>query len=49
VFVHRVEKHFVEKIQSFKFIERAIRVNPDNVVINLIALRVGEIRSMDLH
>jgi von Willebrand factor type C domain len=43
VFVHHVRKRYVEKIQLFKSIELAIPISQDNAVINLIALRVGEI------
>jgi hypothetical protein len=43
VFVHHVQKLSAEKIQSFKYIAQAIQIFPENVVINLIVLRVGEI------
>jgi len=36
----------VEKIPSFKYIVQAIQIFQDNAVINLIALRVGEIRGI---
>jgi hypothetical protein len=43
VFVRHAQKRSVEKIRLFKSIEQAIQIFPDNAVINLIALRVGEI------
>ena len=42
--VQLVQKLSVVKIQLFKSIEQAIQIFPDNVVINLIALRVGELK-----
>ncbi len=42
VYVHHVQKLYVEKILLFKYIVQAIHIFQDNVVINLIALRVGE-------
>ena len=42
-FVRHVQKRSVEKIRLFKSIEQAIRIFPDNAVINLNALRVGEL------
>ncbi len=43
VSVHHVQKFNVEKIPLFKYIVQAIQIFLGNVVINIIALRVGEI------
>ena len=42
VFVQLVRRRFVVKIQLYKSIELAMQIFLDNVVINFIALRVGE-------
>lgn len=42
VLVHHVQKLSVEKIQLYKYIVQEIQKFLDNVVINIIALRVGK-------